>query len=209
VQAASQPSFASCDAACTATLATLSEADRKSLTDLPFEIERTIGRHAAADLAAGPGAARAAAGAVAANLTGRPSPSIAAPTAALAGERSCVLYYFGYSNEAARSVGRHRCSVSQEEGGALIVQKISGERLRAELKPLTSGVAAFVGRTFKAGDAETRYDPEKPVSAADKDLGNSVGLATASEGRLMLTSSELRRFEGEDNFFWVLAIDPK
>lgn len=207
--APSQPSFAGCDAACTATLAAVSETDRKALTDLPFEIERTIGRHAAANLAAGPAAARAAAGAIAADLTGRPSPAIAAPTTALSGERSCVLYYFGYSNEAARSVGRHRCSVSEGEGGALIVEKISGERLRAELKPLTAGVAAFVGRTFKSGDAETRYDPATPVSAADTDLGNSVGLATASDGRLMLTSSELRRFEGEDNFFWVLAIDAK
>ena len=95
------------------------------------------------------------------------------------------------------------------ENGALTVAKTSGEQLRAELKPLTSGVSAFVGRTFKAGQADNVYDPLKPVSDTDADLGNSVGLATASDGRLMLVSSELRRFEGEDNFFWVLAIDPK
>lgn len=206
---AASPAFAGCATDCAATLAALSATDQKSLTDLPFEIDRTIARNASADLAAGPGAARAAAGEIAANLTGGPSPSIAAPTAALEGERSCVLYYFGYSNQAARSVGRHRCAVSAGEGGGLVVEKISGERLRAELKPLTSGVAAFVGRTYRTGQADNRYDPAKPVSDSDKDLGNSVGLATASEGRLLLTSSELRRFEGEDNFFWVLAIDPK
>lgn len=206
---AASPAFAGCATDCAATLAALSATDQKSLTDLPFEIDRTIARNASADLAAGPGAARAAAGEIAANLTGRPAPSIAAPTAALEGERSCVLYYFGYSNQAARSVGRHRCSVSAGEGGGLVVEKISGERLRAELKPLTSGVSAFVGRTYRTGQADNRYDPAKPVSDSDKDLGNSVGLATASEGRLLLTSSELRRFEGEDNFFWVLAIDPK
>ncbi|MBC8130687.1 MAG: hypothetical protein H7Y08_10255, partial [Rhizobiaceae bacterium] len=127
----------------------------------------------------------------------------------LAGERSCVLYYFGYSGEAARTVGRHRCAVSAGEGGALVVEKTSGERLRAELRPLTSEVAAFVGRSYETGGSETRYDAGKPVNAGNPELGNTVGFAAVSEERIVLVSSQRRRFADEGDFFWVLAVDPK
>ncbi|GGD11072.1 hypothetical protein GCM10011335_12510 [Aureimonas glaciei] len=197
-----------CDATCAVTLTGLAEPDRASLVDLAAEVDRTLAAHPGAKLAAGPEAAREAAAALAGSAAGQKTGDVAPPAADLAGERSCVLYYFGYENQAARTVARHRCRVTQAEGGALVVEKTSGERLRAEIRPLTGEFSAFVGRTFEAAEAETAYDPAKPVSPANAELGNTVGLAAAREGKLVLVSSQRRRFADQGDFFWVLALDP-
>lgn len=204
------PGFAGqCDATCEVTLSGLGEPDRQELLALAAEVKRTIDKNAAASLGEGAAKARDTALAAAASVEGERLGAVSVPVAALAGERSCVLYYYGYSGEASRTVGRHRCAVSAGEGGSLVVEKISGERLRAEVQPLTAEVAAFVGRTYQSGQSETRYDAANPVSPANAELGNTVGFAAVSEGQLALVSSQRRRFEGTEDFFWVLAVDPK
>jgi hypothetical protein len=197
-----------CDATCAVTLTALAEPDRASLVDLAAEVDRTLAAHPGAKLAAGPEAAREAAAALAGSAAGQKTGGVAPPAADLSGERACVLYYFGYENQAARTVARHRCRVTEAEGGALVVEKTSGERLRAEIRPLTGEFSAFVGRSFEAAEAETAYDPAKPVSPANAELGNTVGLAAAREGKLVLVSSQRRRFADQGDFFWVLALDP-
>jgi hypothetical protein len=197
-----------CDATCAVTLTALAEPDRSALVELPAEVDRTLAAHPGAKLAAGPEAARAVAAALAGSAAGQKTGAVTPPDPALAGERSCVLYYFGYENQAARTVARHRCRVTAGEGGALIVEKTSGERLRAEIRPLTAEFSAFVGRSFEAGEGNTGYDAEQPVSRANAELGNTVGLAAARDGKLVLVSSQLRRFADQGDFFWVLALDP-
>ncbi|MFD2239104.1 hypothetical protein [Aureimonas populi] len=188
------------------TLDLLGEADRAELQGLPAQIERTIAANAGASLATGPAAARAAAGRAAAIAAGTQTGDLSL-SEPLLGERSCRLYYFGYQNEAARSVGTHRCSVSQGDDGNLLVEKTSGERLRAGIRPFTPGVAAFVGRSFQPDHAERDYDPANPDNAASSEFGNAVGMAVQEEGIIYLISSQRRRFEESDSFFWVLAFD--
>lgn len=208
----STPGFAGqCDATCALTLSGLGDPDRKALEELAAEVKRTVEKTAAAKLASDAAEAREAALAAAASADGEKGGTVAPPTAALAGETSCVLYYYyGYAGETSRTVGRHRCAVKTNAEGGLVVEKTSGERLRAEIKPLTGEVAAFVGRTFQPGGKETRYDRQKPVDPANDDLGNMVGFAAAKDdGGIVLVSSQLRRFEKKGDFFWVLALDAR
>ncbi len=195
-----------CDAACAVTLGELTDDDRAELTGLPDQIERTVAANASASLGAGPAAAREAAEAAARALRGGEA-EIALPGAELAGAASCTLYYFGFSGEAARTVGTHQCRISEGEGGALLVEKTSGERLRADLRPLGAQVSAFVGRTFASGEGGG-YDRDNPDEAGSDEFGNTVGFATQVDGQLMLVSSQRRRFDSSDSFFWVLALDP-
>ena len=195
-----------CDAACAVTLGELTEDDRAELVGLADQIERTVAANAEASLGAGPQAARDAAEAAARAVKGGEA-EIALPGAALAGSASCTLYYFGFSGEAARTVGTHQCRISESEGGGLLVEKTSGERLRADLRPLAGPVSAFVGRTFPSGEGGG-YDRENPSEAGSDEFGNTVGFATEVDGQLILISSQRRRFDDSDSFFWVLALDP-
>lgn len=195
-----------CDPECLSTLALLDAADRAELVGLPAQIRRTIvaGADSALDV-------RAATVRGAADAAGRvadgASAAITSPSAAFVGSASCTLYYFGFAGEAARTVGTHQCTVSQGEGDDLVFEKTSGERLRAEIRPLVSDVSAFVGRTFEAGAAAQSYDRTDTPEAAATELGNTVGFAAAANDQLVLISSQRRRFDASDSFFWVLAMD--
>lgn len=196
-----------CDAACETSLSALAEADRADILALPGRMARALEAHAGTTLSEGPAAARETLLAlVAAAERGETGDGARALTEEAAGTRACTLYYFGYGNEASRTVGRHQCSVSAAPDGTLTVEKTSGERLAAAIRPLTPGFSAFVGRTFEAGASVQAYDAQSPDGTDG--TGNAVGLAAADGGRILLASSQMRRFEADGDFFWVLALDP-
>lgn len=195
-----------CDGACPPALDRLTPDDRAELFALPAQIERTVAAGEGTPLSDSAAAARAAA--LAAARPGQADAAGLQPFGSdLAGGASCTLYYFGFEGEAARTVGTHQCRVSEAPDGRLRVEKTSGERLRADLEPLRTGVAAFLGRSFEEGAERQTYDPDVPQDDPASDLGNTVGLAVRTQEGVYLMSSQRRRFDPSDNFFWVLAIE--
>lgn len=195
-----------CDGVCPPALDRLTPDDRAELFALPAQIERTVAAGEGTPLSDSAAAARAAA--LAAARSGQADAAGLQPFGPeLVGGASCTLYYFGFEGEAARTVGTHQCRVSEAPDGRLRVEKTSGERLRADLEPLRTGVAAFLGRSFEEGAERQAYDPDVPQDDPASDLGNTVGLAVRTQEGVYLMSSQRRRFDPSDNFFWVLAIE--
>ncbi|WP_188052302.1 hypothetical protein [Aureimonas fodinaquatilis] len=196
-----------CGEECEATLALLAEEDREKLTDLPEIIARTIVENPEPTGEAKVDNVREMALSLSERVSGVPSEQLQRPQGALGGKVACSVYFYGFLDEPAKLVGNHTCSVTELEGGALLVEKNTGERLRAEIHPLTDGFSAFIGRNFLADQSERDYDASNPVNAGNENFGNSVGLATQMGGQMYLLSSEQRGHEKPDeSFFWVLAI---
>lgn len=196
-----------CTEECESTLSLLDSNDQRKVTRLPQVIAQTILENPQGTGIADVDRVRDVALSFSELVAGTPSDTLAAPRDAMSGKVPCSVYYYGFLNEPAKLVGNHTCSVSALEGGGLLLEKTTGERLRAELRPLTDGFSAVIGRNFLAEQEERQYDSANPTNAGNDNFGNVVGLATAGNGRLYVFSSEQRGFEQEDpTFFWVLAV---
>lgn len=196
-----------CTEECEATLSLLDVDDQRKVTRLPQVIAQTILENPQGTGIAAVDGVRDVALSFSELVAGTPSDTLAAPRSAMPGKVPCSVYYYGFLNEPAKLVGNHTCTVSALEGGGLLLEKTTGERLRAELRPLTDGFSAVIGRNFLADQEERQYDSANPANAGNDNFGNVVGLATAGNGRLYVFSSEQRGFEQEDpTFFWALTV---
>ncbi len=197
-----------CSEECEATLSLLDPADQRKVTGLPQVIAQTILEKPEPSGVADVDAVRDVALSFSELVAGTPSDELTAPgSTAVTGKQPCSVYYYGFLNEGAKLVGRHTCTVAQLEGGALLVEKTTGERLRAEIRPLSDGFSAFIGRNYLAEQEERAYDAANPTNAGNANFGNMVGMATQRGKRLYLFSSEQRGFEAEDpTFFQALVV---
>lgn len=125
------------------------------------------------------------------------------------GDYRCTLYWYGFLDKGEDRVGTHQCTVSREQGGGLVIDKTTGDRLHAETAPW-NGRTAYAGRSFLPDHAETRYDPAHPDNAQNDNYGNVVGLVFRSGERLFLVSTGERGMtEPDPTFFSVLELVPQ
>lgn len=189
-----------CGSDCKALRATLSEADASELANVPSQVTETL-----AVIADGGMPANAKADAVAALL--RKGPFDGAFGKVKTGKRACAVYWYGFLDNASERLGSHQCRVSRK-AGKLVVEKLTGDGLYAEITPYAGSVHAFVGRTFLPGQTERRYDGDNPANSSNENFGNKVGLALADRGRLYLVNINERGFTEPDHaFFEVIAIE--
>lgn len=122
------------------------------------------------------------------------------------GEHACTVYWYGFLDDPARTVGRHQCVV-EDVGGTLIVTKTTGEMMRATIVP-AGDMAVAIGRTYLADQAEREYDPTDPDNALNPNFGNYVGLAFADAEGLLIVDADQHGFtEPDATFFAILAIE--
>ncbi len=202
-----------CSEECETTLSLLSDGDREALIDLPARAQRTLAEIGplsadaatlqAADVAARLGDAEAGGEVAEPGAEG----TLAAPIDLSPGERACTLRWFGFLDEAADTVGTHRCEIARAGDGTITVEKLTGERFLVRLAPLNDRIVAFEGRSFLPDQTERDYDVRSPVNAGNANFGNVFGLATLSGGQVFLVGGpELGMTEPDDTFFSVLTI---
>jgi len=123
------------------------------------------------------------------------------------GVHTCTVYWFGFLDNASERVGMHKCTVARR-GGALTVEKTTGDGFAARLVPYAGGIEAVIGRTYLPGGRTRAYDRAHPADASNRNYGDKVGLALADKGRLFLVSINERGFtEPDDTFFEVIAVE--
>lgn len=191
--------MAECGEACAPLLGRLSTADAAALMGLAERVNTTVAAIGGDGALPSDGAAIGALARIEAVGPGGALDRI--PT----GERACTVYWYGFLDRAAQTVGQHRCLVERTDTG-LTVTKLTGEMLRADILP--AGQARIViGRTYLADQAERAYDPENPDNAANPNFGNYAGLAFVDDEGLLIVDADLHGFDTPDpTFFAVLAV---
>ncbi|WP_427023569.1 hypothetical protein ACP4J4_13605 [Aureimonas ureilytica] len=207
------PFGGSCSEECENTLSLLSDSDREGLIDLPSRVARTL---AAIGPIKGDGGTKAAASVAmrlddidASGTVAEPGveETLAAPIDIKAGEAECTLRWFGFLDEASRTVGTHRCRIEKAGDGTVTIEKLTGERFLVHLAPLNDRFSAAIGRTYLPEQPERDYDLRAPLNAGNGNFGNVSGLATLSGGQIVLIGgAELGMKPADDTFFSVLTI---
>jgi hypothetical protein len=192
---------ATCDAACEETAAILAPEDAQSLNAIAATMIATLEQTVSQEEPAQADAARIA------DLLTLDMADMDF-TAVSQGQYRCRVYWYGFLDQGMSRIASHRCEIG-EEGDAMRVRKISGERMDALLLPWGDDARAFVGRTFLPGHDLTRYDAETPANPENENFGNKVGLAFAHEGNLYLASTQARGMDPvDDTFFEVIELVP-
>jgi hypothetical protein len=123
------------------------------------------------------------------------------------GRRSCSVYWYGFLDNASERVGSHQCRITRK-GGALTVEKLTGDGFIATVFPCKTPGHAVVGRTFLRDQKERGYEAAHPANRGNDNFGNKVGLAYADGGRLFVLSINERGFtEPDETFFEVLTVE--
>ena len=123
------------------------------------------------------------------------------------GPRSCIVYWYGFLDNASERVGSHQCRIGRK-GPDLTIEKLTGDGFLATISPCKGSGHMFVGRTFLREQKERRYDPVHPANKGNDNFGNKVGMAYADGGRLFILSINERGFtEPDDAFFEVLTVE--
>lgn len=193
--------LARCTGSCAEALGRLAPADQRLLEALPQRVART-----ADELARNPGLTW--------NEQARPVLDRAmaiAPGGDFArvrtGQRPCTVFWFGFLDNAGERVGRHSCRVTRR-GGALTIEKVTGDRLSAQIVPIDAGSGLLIGRTYLPDQPERRYDPDRPANASNDNFGNKTGLVFADGRGLLVIDADMRGFtEPDATYFEVLVID--
>ncbi|MGV8840022.1 MAG: hypothetical protein ACWA6X_06925 [Bauldia sp.] len=189
-----------CTIECAAALDPLAAADADALRALSVRVATTLGAIADPALPMDAGA-RAALDTTLA-LGGGDLAAVAT------GDRACTVYWYGFLENAGQTVGSHQCRVSRNATGGLVVEKLTGEMLYAEITPVAAGTGVAVGRTFLEGHANRRYDPATPDNAENANFGNFVGLAFANGTGLVVVDGDVRGMSPpDDTYFAVLVVE--
>ncbi len=189
-----------CGAACEAAVARLAPADVAGLAALPDRVAATI-----AAVEAAPGIRLDADAASALARLRAADPSV--PPAIRPGEHACTVFWFGFLDNGGERVGRHRCTV-EDRDGRLVLAKVSGDRLAADLVPTDGGARLLVGRTFLPEHSARTYDVALPANPENPNFGNTVGIALADGAGLIVVSADMRGFtEPDATFFELLVVE--
>lgn len=190
-----------CGAECRAVRDRLADADATELANVPAQVTETL----AVIREAKTGSSNAQADIVAAKIARGTFDGVV--DRVKVGTRSCTVYWYGFLDRHSERVGTHRCRVSRD-GGKLVVEKLTGDGLRADVLPYAGTVRAFVGRTYLPDQPERAYARDKPANAGNSNYGNKVGLVLADKGRLYLIDIEERGFDEPDrSFFEAIVVD--
>ncbi|MCC6736168.1 MAG: hypothetical protein IT534_08565 [Bauldia sp.] len=189
-----------CTTECAAALDPLDALDADALRALPVRVTTTLAAIADPALPMDAGARAALDTTVA--LGGGDLAAVAT------GDRACTVYWYGFLDNAGQTVGNHRCRISRSEDGRLVVEKLSGDMLYAEITPVGAGAGVAAGRTFLDGHAMRRYDPAMPDNAENPNFGNFVGLAFANGTGLVVVDGDVRGMAPpDDTYFAVLVVE--
>jgi hypothetical protein len=136
------------------------------------------------------------------------APFVFDPTAVRQGERQCTVYWYGFLDEGGGRVGTHRCRLEWIDGDQLSITKVTGDGLTGVFRPVESGGAIFIGRSFLPDHRERDYDPAAPLNVANQNYGNVVGIAVNDGAGLMLLTADLLGFtEPDDTYFGLLVVE--
>lgn len=199
--AAAETSEGSCAAGCASTEKHIGETGLSQLTGIEGQVRRTL-----ADLDAKKLSSNDQAKAVAAMFeTGEGAVD---PSAIEAGTYRCTVYWYGFLENGAQRIGAHKCRVGSD-GEAVVIEKLTGEGLRAKLVPWRDGATAYVGRTYTDGQPERAYDPAHPDNEGNANFGNTVGLVVGDASRFYLVGIDERGMQPKDTtFFEVMEMTP-
>jgi len=199
--AAAETSEGSCSAGCIPTEKLLGETGRSQLAGIEGQVRRTLAEMKSKGLPSNDEAE-----AVAADFES--GEGAFDPSAVEAGHYRCTVYWYGFLENGAQRVGAHKCRVDTEDG-AVVIEKLTGEGLRAKLVPWRNGSTAYLGRTFIEGQQERAYDPDHPDNGGNANFGNKVGLVVGDPSAFYLVSIDERGMQPKDTtFFEVMEMAP-
>lgn len=191
----------SCSADCADTEKLVGETDRAELAGIEGQVRRTLAELESKNLPSND-QAKAVAAAFAAGGE-RFDPSKVAP-----GDYRCTVYWYGFLENGAQRVGAHKCRVGSENG-AIAIEKLTGEGLRAKLMPWRNSSTAYLGRTYIEDQPERGYDPDRPDNTGNANFGNKVGLVVGDASTFYLVSIDDRGMQPKDTtFFEAIEMSP-
>jgi hypothetical protein len=91
---------------------------------------------------------------------------------------------------------------------SLTIEKTTGDRFFADIRPYRTGAMAFLGRTYLEGHAVKRYNPSTPRNRENSNFGNRTGIVVSLGGKPALITMDQSGFtEPDPTYFEVTVLE--